>query len=249
MYQWLNFHKSFSHGDNMDTSLGRIRLSEQIEEAILKAIRSGEYPTGTKLPSERNLMEMFDVGRPSVKEALLMLERKGFVQLKRGIAPIVVEPTPQGAMDVIGDMVRAMLPQSTRRSEFYDLRIVLETAAAMQAARSCTDEDLTALEDALGVCRTSAGKAKAFRDADLEFHSRLVGIQENSVLTALHGALIEWGLYYPEKGWTSIKFISALLDSMKQSLSLFTKKTPLKHQTPCTATLWTAKTQNRNIPQ
>ena len=212
----------------MDTSLGRIRLSEQIEEAILKAIRSGEYPTGTKLPSERNLMEMFDVGRPSVKEALLMLERKGFVKLKRGIAPIVVEPTPQGAMDVIGDMVRAMLPQSTRRSEFYDLRIVLETAAAMQAARSCTDEDLTALEDALGVCRTSAGKAKAFRDADLEFHSRLVGIQENSVLTALHGALIEWGLYYPEKGMDVDKIHQRVIGQHEAIVIAIHEKNPTK---------------------
>ena len=66
-------------GAKMDTTLGRIRLSEQIEEAILAAIRSGEYPAGSKLPSARTLMEMFDVGRPSIKEALLMLERKGFV--------------------------------------------------------------------------------------------------------------------------------------------------------------------------
>jgi len=184
----------------MDTSLGRTRLSEQIEDAILKAIRSGEYPSGTKLPSERALMEMFDVGRPSVKEALLMLERKGFLRLKRGIAPVVVEPTPQGAMDVIGDMVRAMLPHATRRSEFYDLRIILEDAATMEAARTRSEDDLAALDDALAACQAATGRAKAFRDADQAFHSCLIAVQENSVLTALHGALIEWGLYNPEKG-------------------------------------------------
>ncbi len=184
----------------MDTTLGRIRLSEQIEEAILKAINSGEYPAGTKLPSERALMEMFDVGRPSVKEALLMLERKGFLRLSRGVAPIVVEPTPQGAMDVIGDMVRAMLPHATRRSEFYDLRIMLETAAVMEVARTRNDGELTELEEAHEACRKATGRAKAFRDADQAFHSCLIGLQNNSVLSALHGALIEWGLYNPEKG-------------------------------------------------
>lgn len=184
----------------MDTSLGRIRLSEQIEEAILGAIMSGEYPAGSKLPSERVLMKMFHVGRPSVKDALLMLERKGFVELKRGIAPIVVEPTPQGAMDVIGDMVRAMLPHATRRSEFYDLRIMLEIAAVMEAARTCSDNDLDALKASHAACCNAAGKANEFRDADQAFHNCLIHTQNNSVLTALHGALIEWGLYNPEQG-------------------------------------------------
>lgn len=184
----------------MDTSLGRIRLSEQIEESILSAIRSGEFPPGSKLPSERTLMEMFDVGRPSVKEALLMLERKGFVRLKRGVAPVVVAPTPEGAMDAIGDMVSAMLANSTRRSEFYDLRIMLETAAAMEAARRHTADDIAALRAALDACRAAAGKAEAFRDADCAFHNALMAILGNSVASAIHGSLIEWGLFNPELG-------------------------------------------------
>ncbi len=184
----------------MDTTLDRIRLSEQIEEAILKAIRSGEYAAGSKLPSERTLMEMFNVGRPSVKEALLMLERKGFVRLKRGVAPIVLEPTPKGAMEAIADMVQAMLADSSRRSEFYDLRVTLETFAAMEAARACDQDDLDALEEALQACRTAKGEAEAFRDADQAFHYCLMATQQNSVANALHGALIEWGLYNPEHG-------------------------------------------------
>ncbi len=184
----------------MDTTLERIRLSEQIEESILKAIRAGEYPPGSKLPSERTLMEMFKVGRPSVKEALLMLERKGFLRLKRGIAPVVLEPTPQGAMEAIGDMVQAMLSDASRRSEFYDLRIMLETSAAMEAARHCDADELAALEEALEACRQAAGRAKAFRDADQAFHHCLMATQQNAVANALHGALIEWGLYHPENG-------------------------------------------------
>ena len=184
----------------METSLGRIRLSEQIEESILSAIRSGEFPPGSKLPSERTLMEMFDVGRPSVKEALLMLERKGFVRLKRGVAPVVVAPTPKGAMNAIGDMVAAMLADTERRSEFYDLRIILESAAAMEAARRRDTDDIAALEEALEACRAGAGRAEAFRDADQAFHNCLIGVLDNSVAIAIHGSLIEWGLFNPELG-------------------------------------------------
>jgi GntR family transcriptional regulator, sialic acid-inducible nan operon repressor len=184
----------------MDTSLGRIRLSEQIEESILTAIRDGEYPPGTKLPSERTLMEMFNVGRPSVKEALLMLERKGFVRLKRGVAPVVIAPTPEGAMDAIGDMVGAMLADETRRSEFYDLRIMLEIAAAMQAARERDPDEISALEEAMTACRAAKGQPEAFRDADKSFHRCLMASAGNPVANAFHGALIEWGLFNPEAG-------------------------------------------------
>lgn len=184
----------------METSLGRTRLSEQIEESIRAAILSGEFPAGTKLPSERQLMVMFDVGRPSIKEALLLLERKGFVRLKRGVAPIVLEPTPEGAMDAIGDMVAAMLADPERRSEFYDLRTMLETAAAFDAARSGTDDDVASLEEALETCRRARGDAEAFRDADRAFHAVLVGIAGNGVASAFHGSLVHWGLFNPETG-------------------------------------------------
>lgn len=192
----------------MDTSLGRTRLSERIEESIMSAIRNGEFPPGSKLPSERTLMEMFDVGRPSVKEALLMLERKGFVRLKRGVAPLVIEPTPEGALDAIGDMVAVMLADETRRSEFYDLRIMLETTAAMEAARERDPGDLDALEEALAACRVASGDAEAFRDADKAFHRCLAFVSGNSVANAFHGALIEWGLFNPETG-SGIKRIHA----------------------------------------
>jgi GntR family transcriptional repressor for pyruvate dehydrogenase complex len=105
---------------------------------------------------------------------------------------------------------------------------VLETNAAMQAARSCADDDLTSLEDALRVCRASAGKAKVFRDADLEFHSRLVGIQKNSVLTALHGALIEWGLYHPEKGIDVDKIHKRVIGQHEAIVIAIREKNPTK---------------------
>lgn len=184
----------------MDTSLERVRLSEQIQESILSAIKSGEFPAGSKLPSERSLMEMFDVGRPSVKEALLMLERKGFVRLKRGVAPVVISPTPEDAMDAIGDMVAAMLSDDTHRTEFYDLRVMLETAAVMEAAQQQDRDDIAALEEALGACRATKGQAETFRDADRAFHRCLMAVSGNSVANAFHGALIEWGLFNPESG-------------------------------------------------
>lgn len=180
----------------MDTNIGRNRLSERIETALMDAIREGEFPPGSKLPSERSLMTMFDVGRPSVKEALLMLERKGFLKLKRGVAPIVTAPTPETLLGSVKDMVTALIAEPRRRTEFYDLRIMLEVCAAQELARSGDAGHLAALREAYARCEDAIGQRLLFRAADLDFHHCLMASTGNALVMALHSALIEWGMYH-----------------------------------------------------
>ena len=49
-------------------------------------------------------------------------------------------------------------------------------------------------------CEASAGDPEAFRDSDQAFHRCLIGVLDNSVAIAIHGSLIEWGLFNPELG-------------------------------------------------
>ena len=49
--------------------LARKKLSEMVEEELEQMIRRGEFGEGGQLPSERELMAFFNVGRPSVREA------------------------------------------------------------------------------------------------------------------------------------------------------------------------------------
>ena len=48
-----------------------------VEEELEQMIRRREFGEGEQLPSERELMAFFNVGRPSVREALAALKRKG----------------------------------------------------------------------------------------------------------------------------------------------------------------------------
>ena len=61
--------------------LARKKLSEMVEEELEQMIRRREFAEGEQLPSERELMTFFNVGRPSVREALAALKRKGLVQI------------------------------------------------------------------------------------------------------------------------------------------------------------------------
>jgi len=73
--------------------LARVKLSEMVEEELEQMIRRREFSEGEQLPSERELMTFFNVGRPSVREALAALKRKGLVQINNGERARVSRPS------------------------------------------------------------------------------------------------------------------------------------------------------------
>lgn len=64
--------------------IARRKLSHEVLNRLLPCIRSGEFAVGSRLPSERELMQTLGVGRPAVREALQTLERMGLVSIVHG---------------------------------------------------------------------------------------------------------------------------------------------------------------------
>ena len=60
------------------------RASEEIYEQIRQLILDGEIQPGERLPSERSMMEMMHRSRPTIREAMRMLEREGYIQTVAG---------------------------------------------------------------------------------------------------------------------------------------------------------------------
>ncbi|HVX83170.1 MAG TPA: GntR family transcriptional regulator, partial [Devosiaceae bacterium] len=71
----------------------RRKLSQSVFDRLIERINSGEFPRGGLLPSERQLMEEFKVGRPAIREALQDLQRMGLVVITHGEGARLVEPT------------------------------------------------------------------------------------------------------------------------------------------------------------
>lgn len=72
----------------------RRKLYEEVEHQLRELIVSGSLKPGDRLPSEHELMERYGVGRPAVREALLTLERQGFLRLRSGSPAVVTRPSP-----------------------------------------------------------------------------------------------------------------------------------------------------------
>jgi GntR family transcriptional regulator len=68
-----------------------IPLYHQLADILLAKIRAGEYPPGSRIPSELKLAAAYRIGRPTVRQAIEMLVQKGFLARKRGAGTFVLE--------------------------------------------------------------------------------------------------------------------------------------------------------------
>lgn len=80
-----------------------------VEEELENMIRRREFAEGEQLPSERELMTFFNVGRPSVREALAALKRKGLVQINNGERARVSRPSADTIIGELSGMAKDFL--------------------------------------------------------------------------------------------------------------------------------------------
>lgn len=168
------------------------KLSDEVAHHLEKMIREGEFAEADRLPSERDLMRHFGVGRPSVREALLHLSKMGLVEVRSGERARVTRPTPQFVIDALAGPARHMLAAPDGVRNFQHARIFFEVGLARNAALNASKEDIEAFEEALEANRQSIGDLKRFERTDVDFHYTLALMMRNPIFTAIHEALAEW---------------------------------------------------------
>ena len=168
------------------------KLSDEVAEHLERLIREGELAEADRLPSERELMRQFGVGRPSIREALLHLSKMGLVEVRSGECARVTRPTPQFVIDSLSGPARHMMSAPGGVRDFQSARLFFEVGLARNAAQNATAQDIEDLRDALETNRQSIGDLKLFERTDVDFHYVLAVITRNSIFTAIHAALAEW---------------------------------------------------------
>lgn len=168
------------------------KLSTQVEKELEELIRRNHFQAGDQLPSERELMGLFQVGRPSVREALAGLQRKGYVQLKNGERARVTKPCFDNLIADFSGVAFDLLQQPGGMQDFEQVRIFIEQGLARQAATRATEEQLKELQQALLANKNAIGDSKKFIITDMAFHRTLVNFSENKVLIYAFQALLLW---------------------------------------------------------
>jgi DNA-binding GntR family transcriptional regulator len=137
--------------------------SDEVYEAVRKAIVQGQYAPGMQL-SEVVLARELGVSRSPVRDALPRLVAEGFLEQVSGLGVFVRKLDRQDAI------------------ELCELRRVLEAgAAAMAAERAGPDEAAALVKLAQDVDRRQAGGATdSLKEADRTFHERVCALADNA---------------------------------------------------------------------
>jgi GntR family transcriptional repressor for pyruvate dehydrogenase complex len=159
------------------------RLSEAAIEQIKELIVSRKKEPGSKLPSERELVDQLKISRASVREALRMLEIIGLVEVKPGKGTYV--------KGVNGDLFLPLKNWLSSHKEtlhnHFEARLVLEPAAAGFAALRATQSDIRKLEEALATFNEKLAEDDmvGLIIADIRFHSLIGAATGNKTIEIL----------------------------------------------------------------
>ena len=136
----------------MDEIFGKIgsaqTLSQKIERRIEEAIRQKKLLVGAKLPSERELCEMFAVSRTALREALRRLSARGLIEIKKGSGMFVSELKIKDAIESL-NLYYDLSFDSNLIPQIIEVRRVFEPEIARMAANNRTDKDLEALHKSI----------------------------------------------------------------------------------------------------
>jgi DNA-binding FadR family transcriptional regulator len=162
------------------------RLSDEVVAQIEALIASGEWPVGTKIPPEPELVAALGVGRNTVREAVRALEHAGVLEARRGDGTYVRATSDLGA---------ALMRRARRATVGHVLavRTSLERDAAVAAALHRTDADVAAIQAAVQARRAACDQPDrdAFVAADVAFHRAVIAATGNPVLVDLYAGLTE----------------------------------------------------------
>jgi DNA-binding FadR family transcriptional regulator len=148
-------------------------------QQLLEHLQRGEFKPGNRLPTERALMERFDVGRSTVREALQTLARMNVVEARPGSGTVVKEPSIDAYLRP--DLFAVLLGNSLA-AELLEAREIVEVGMITLAAQRATSADLAAIEDVLHAAEEAASHNAPTYEFSAQFHVAVAQAAHNTVL-------------------------------------------------------------------
>ena len=190
MFQKTNQHRVFED------------LVKQIEGAIL----DGRLKVGDKLPPQRELVEMFQTSRASLREALRVLEQKGLIDIKLGVSGGAVIKAVD-TEPVTESLALLMQHQKVSLEELAEFREGVEGHVAGLAARRASRAEIKKLKELLEAARAHVERGvdawEAFCEVDNAIHVAIAAASGNAVygfvLRMVHDNIQRYYEAYPLK--------------------------------------------------
>ncbi|MDN5205631.1 GntR family transcriptional regulator [Fulvivirgaceae bacterium BMA10] len=164
-------------------------LADQVEESLMKYLKSNNFSTGDPLPKETELAAYLGVSRNIVREALSRLRMLGIVESKKRKGMILAEP------DLLSGVERVLDPSilsDEAMKNIFELRLVLEVGMGDLLFARLKDEDIKILENIATkeANDTRLASLKVRLSYEIEFHSKLYEMSGNDTLKRFQKMLL-----------------------------------------------------------
>lgn len=179
------------------------RLRGAVVHYLGTAIVSGEIAPGERLTGEIANAEALDVSRSAYREAVQVLTAKGLVESRPKAGTRVL---PKSRWNILDPAVLAWAfsgePDEGFVRDLFELRSIVEPAAALLAAQRRDKDDIKVLKGAIARMRKHTLATEEGRAADRDFHDALLTATHNNALIALSASItaaVSWTTQYKQR--------------------------------------------------
>ena len=209
-----------------------VKISQKIVEQIKGIILSGALQPGDRLPKEQDLSEMLGVSRPTLREALTVLEAIGLIEVRPREGSIVRSVVPQSIQDPIQDMI---VVEPSTVLELFEVRIKIDSEGAGMAAERATDDELKTIRNYADQLEQQLNDKKSILEVE---PSRLYQKTFFAIADATHNSIYAhfmksvWSLLEGAFPWGRRKLLNVpdiskkLLQQYRQIVNLVVERKP-----------------------
>ena len=192
-------------------------LYMQIVSRIQQLMREGHLKQGDKLPSERELAEMFNVSRVPVREALKVLEFLGAIQHRRGEGVFVKKIKMKRILHALDFL---MTDPADQLINLFEAREAFEIQAVRLAAERRTEADIEAMRRILLEMEFLIFAGKPVHEVSTKFHTAVIAAAHNEIISEINEFLSDLLTYSRQK---------SLSDASRHTVSLQYHQLILQH--------------------
>ncbi|MBQ8130702.1 MAG: FadR family transcriptional regulator [Clostridia bacterium] len=197
-------------------------LAGQVSERIKQYIIENDLKTGDKLPTEATLIELFGVGRSTIREAIRSLVTQNVLSVRQGSGTYVSEEIGL-TQDPLGfSFIRN---KNKLASDLLEVRAVIEPEVAALAAQNATGEDIRELDKLYQQMETLLLAGEDYLDVDLLFHQRIAQASGNMVVPRLMPIISEAVDLFTNR--TGYQLLQETLDTHKGVLEAIRSHDPI----------------------
>jgi DNA-binding FadR family transcriptional regulator len=154
------------------------KLYQRIAARLAADIEAGVFAAASRMPTERELAEKYKVSRPMVREAMIALEIRGWVEARQGSGLYVTSRDHGSAKE-------EALELDVGAFDVTEARILFEGEAAALAAYSITDQQIAELEESLRILSDpTVGRPEKVM-ADCRFHVTVAAATGNAAIRSV----------------------------------------------------------------